>query len=530
MNRTPLKLSTRLQLGFAFVMLLMALAALAGFVQLRGALQVYEVELAEANRHERAIRAIETQFKEQVQEWKNVLLRGKDPEQLRRYWDAFEKREKAVVDGAATLLTGGLEPKVRELLEAFGKAHAEMGVRYRKGLETFRASDFAHDRGDAAVRGVDRDAVRLLDEATHLIEKREAALAETATARSRRAQLVTLAAVAAVALLGLALGWWISRSVLRVLGGEPADAVLAAQRVAQGDLTIRPPTRDGDRTSLMANLATMQASLATLVEGIRAGAEQIRVATTEVSQGNVDLSSRTEQQSSSLQETASAMEELTGTVRQTADNARSANQLAQASRETAMRGGEVVERVVRTMASISESAGKVREIITVIDGIAFQTNILALNAAVEAARAGEQGRGFAVVASEVRTLAQRSADAAREIKRLIEDSVSKVSDGTELVGQAGTTMGDVVQSVRRVTDLIGEITSAAEQQSSGIEQVNLAVAQLDAVTQQNAALVEEAAAATQSMEQQSRLLVDAVSVFRVPADAAGPADRSGPTR
>ncbi|HYF58760.1 MAG TPA: methyl-accepting chemotaxis protein [Burkholderiaceae bacterium] len=349
--------------------------------------------------------------------------------------------------------------------------------------------------------------------------------AEAASAVSFAYAFLSLAGAAAIAIAAL-LAWRITASVTRPLG----RAVELADGVADGDLTVRavPEGRD-EVAALTRRLDEMRESLARTVGTIVAGSREIGTATSELARGNIDLSSRTEQQSSSLQETASAMEELTGTVRQTAENARDANQLAQVTSETATRGGEAVQRVVRTMASISESANKVREIISVIDGIAFQTNILALNAAVEAARAGEQGRGFAVVASEVRSLAQRSADAAREIKRLIEDSVSKVGDGAELVEQAGATMQEVVRSVRRVTDLIGEISSATEQQSSGIEQVNQAVAQLDSVTQQNAALVEEAAAATQSMERQSSRLAEAVSVFRIAAaDAAGTPAESRP--
>jgi methyl-accepting chemotaxis protein len=291
---------------------------------------------------------------------------------------------------------------------------------------------------------------------------------------------------------------------------------------------------DGDSGSLLAGMEKMRASLANLVREVRAGTDTIATSAGEISHGNLDLSSRTEQQASSLEETASSMEELTGTVRQNADNARQANVLAASASEVAKRGGVVVSQVVDTMNSINESSKRIVDIISVIDGIAFQTNILALNAAVEAARAGEQGRGFAVVASEVRNLAQRSAAAAKEIKALIGDSVSKVDSGGKLVEQAGATMGEIVQSITRVTDIMSEIASASQEQSSGIEQVNEAISQMDQVTQQNAALVEEAAAAATSMQEQAAALAQLVGTFRLEEgmQAAAPrvAARSAPAR
>jgi methyl-accepting chemotaxis protein len=265
----------------------------------------------------------------------------------------------------------------------------------------------------------------------------------------------------------------------------------------------------------------MQDQLTDVVVRIKTSSDAIATASGQIAAGNQDLSSRTEEQASSLEETAASMEELTSTVKQNADNARQANQLALSASEVAVKGGNVVGQVVDTMASINASSKKIVDIIGVIDGIAFQTNILALNAAVEAARAGEQGRGFAVVAAEVRSLAQRSGAAAKEIKGLIDDSVGKVDVGSALVGEAGKTMAEIVGSVKRVTDIIGEITAASQEQSTGIEQVNQAIAQMDQVTQQNAALVEEAAAAAQSMQEQAANLVEAVSVFRLEAGAHG---------
>jgi methyl-accepting chemotaxis protein len=307
-------------------------------------------------------------------------------------------------------------------------------------------------------------------------------------------------------------------------------AVGLARQVAAGDLTARIDVASRDEVGqLLAALKTMNDSLLKTVSAVRAGTETIVTASQQIATGNLDLSSRTEEQASSLEETASSMEELTGTVRQNADNARQANVLARNASQIAAHGGDVVSQVVSTMASINESSKKIGDIIAVIDGIAFQTNILALNAAVEAARAGEQGRGFAVVASEVRSLAQRSAGAAKEIRGLIADSVAKVDAGGRLVDQAGTTMQEIVEGITRVTDIMSEIASASAEQTVGIEQVNDAIAQMDSVTQQNAALVEEAAAAAASLEDQAATLARLVSVFKVDgvqrhaARSAGPA-------
>ncbi|MFC0254003.1 methyl-accepting chemotaxis protein [Massilia consociata] len=315
-----------------------------------------------------------------------------------------------------------------------------------------------------------------------------------------------------------AIAWMTSRSITRPLN----KAVEIARTVAAGDLTSTIVVTSNDETGqLLQSLSTMNDSLQTIVASVRSSTDTIATASNEIASGNLDLSSRTEQQAGALEETASSMEELTTTVKQNADNARQANQLAASASATALQGGEVVSRVVETMTSIDESAKKIVDIIAVIDGIAFQTNILALNAAVEAARAGEQGRGFAVVASEVRNLAHRSASAAKEIKVLISDSVQKVEAGSQLVGEAGTTMERVVQSVRQVSDIMAEISSASSEQEQGIEQITQAVSEMDRVTQQNAALVEEAAAAAQSLLEQSQGLVETVSVFKVPRQASG---------
>jgi methyl-accepting chemotaxis protein len=323
---------------------------------------------------------------------------------------------------------------------------------------------------------------------------------------------------------GVALGLTLTRSITRPL----AHAVALAQQVASGDLTadIRVSSKD-EVGVLLSALKGMNESLLKTVSEVRTGTDTIVTASQQIAAGNLDLSARTEQQASSLEETASSMEELTSTVRQNADNAREANALAQNASGIATRGGKVVSQVVETMASINESSKKIADIIAVIDGIAFQTNILALNAAVEAARAGEQGRGFAVVASEVRNLAQRSAAAAKEIRSLITDSVGKVATGGQLVEEAGATMQEIVQGISRVTDIMSGIASASAEQTLGIEQVNAAITQMDDVTQQNAALVEEAAAAATSLEDQAASLAQLVSTFKLDSSAGGRYEAAG---
>ena len=332
--------------------------------------------------------------------------------------------------------------------------------------------------------------------------------AATLKSSNRLAIAIALLVIAAIAGMGVML----ARKIVNALN----EAVKIAQTVAAGDLTTRIEVTSKDETGqLLQALKDMSGSLVKIVGEVRSGTDTIATASGQIASGNLDLSSRTEQQASALEETASSMEELTGTVKQNADNARQANGLAVLASEVAVKGGAVVSQVVDTMSSINDSAKKIVDIIGVIDGIAFQTNILALNAAVEAARAGEQGRGFAVVASEVRSLAQRSAAAAKEIKTLIDDSVEKVGTGSKLVQQAGATMDEVVASVKRVTDIVGEISAASQEQSTGIEQVNQAITQMDDVTQQNAALVEEAAAASQSLQDQAAHLAQVVSVFKL---------------
>jgi len=354
--------------------------------------------------------------------------------------------------------------------------------------------------------------------------ERDAAAAQGAYDSAR---LLMLALAGTALALGVLLAWLATRSITCPI----KLAVQVAQTVAAGDLSTRIEVDGNDETSqLLHALKDMNANLQNIVGQVRGGTEMIATASSEISQGNLDLSSRTEQQASALEETASSMEELTSTVRQNADNARQANRMAESATDVAVRGGAIVTDVVRTMDSINAASKKIVDIIGVIDGIAFQTNILALNAAVEAARAGEQGRGFAVVATEVRNLAQRSAGAAKEIKELIGDSVSQVEAGSKLVGEAGATMTEVVDSVKRVTAIMGEISAASVEQSAGIEQVNRAITEMDGVTQQNAALVEQAAAASEALREQADALAQVVGVFKLDAGAAAPRKAPPPAR
>ena len=328
-----------------------------------------------------------------------------------------------------------------------------------------------------------------------------------------RNMLIGVSTVAFV--LALLMGRLIARGLTRALGAEPAQLGEVARQIADGNLDPGLVRSEAPAGSVQASLNAMHQSLASVVSDVRNNADSVAMASEEIAKGNADLSRRTEQQASALQETAASMDELSSTVQQNADNARQVNQLARGASQVAVKGGAVVQEVVGAMQDIHASSRQIGDIVGVIDSIAFQTNILALNAAVEAARAGEQGKGFAVVAAEVRTLAQRSAQAAREIKQLISDSATRVSQGAELADQAGTTMAEVLQSIQRVTDLMGEISNASDEQSTGVAQVGQALSQMDQVTQQNAALVEESAAAASSLKSQAQRLVQAVAIFRL---------------
>ncbi len=433
--------------------------------------------------------------------------------------DAIEKRSREVNETFTAYMATNLTAEEKILAEKFAAARSVFTDKaLRPAIDASRGGNIL--RVTEIVNGPMEELfppVRSLIGELIALQLREAKTGfEKSQARFVVVRNVSLAAIAFGVLIAGFMAFWLIRLIARPLH----EAVQIAKSVAAGDLTQRINVQSTNETGqLLQALKDMNESLARTVSVVRRGTETINVASGEIASGNADLSSRTESQAGSLEETASSMEELTSTVRQNADNARQANQLVLSASEVAIKGGNVVGQVVHTMGSINESSKKIVDIISVIDGIAFQTNILALNAAVEAARAGEQGRGFAVVAAEVRSLAQRSAAAAKEIKTLIGDSVSKVDTGSKLVDEAGVTMEEIVNSVKRVADIMSEITAASQEQSSGIEQINQAISQMDEITQQNAALVEEAAAAAQSMQDQAVELSHAVSIFRLDAQS-----------
>jgi methyl-accepting chemotaxis protein len=439
---------------------------------------------------------------------------------MARVLAGFEDDHQAYVK----LISSDEEQRLYEAFHAQWKQylqlHEQVLALSRKN-ENEQARQLLEGSGKTLFDGASAALLKLVD-LNHAGAMSATASADAAYARTLQ---VVWSVVALALALGLVLAVWLVRSITRPL----QVAVVALDRVAQGDLTVPIESQAQDETGqLLQALQRMQASLITTVGSVRGNAQSVAIASTQIAQGNGDLSQRTEEQASALEQTAATMDQLGSTVRNNADNAQQAHRMSAQASEVAVQGGAVVGQVVDTMQGINASAKRIADIIAVIDGIAFQTNILALNAAVEAARAGEQGRGFAVVATEVRNLAQRSADAAKEIKSLIIDSVERVERGSVLVGQAGTTMQDVVTAIQKVSDIVGEISSASTEQSAGVAQVGQAIAQMDQVTQQNAALVEESAAAAESLKQQAQQLVQAVSVFRL--DAQPGIERRGPHR
>ncbi|KQV50874.1 methyl-accepting chemotaxis protein [Massilia sp. Root335] len=523
MKLNNLKIGQRLALGFGMILALLVLVTATGLSNMNTLNNTVDnivngnnLRLQAANDMREAQRSVTIAVRD-------IILTEDEAETRRLYeeigagWQAYDRAD-AVLQKMVT------RPDMRALLGKITDARttsapliaqaAELG-KLNKQAEGFEVLKSKVKPATAAWRNAIAEMIRAQTELN-------AADQAAGAAQYGKARVVLYAVAAAAILLAVVIAWRITRSIT----GPMREAVRIATTVAAGDLTSRIEVDSKDETGeLLAALKAMNESLRSIVHQVRDGTRTLATATDEIATGNLDLSSRTEQQASALEETASSMEELTSTVKQNAENARQANQLVQSASDVAVRGGSVVAAVVTTMGSINESASRIVDIIGVIDGIAFQTNILALNAAVEAARAGEQGRGFAVVASEVRNLAQRSASAAKEIKTLIDDSVGKVNEGSRLVHEAGSTMEDVVDSVRRVTDIMAEITAASQEQEAGIEQINQAVSEMDAVTQQNAALVEEAAAAAQSLQDQSGELEQMVSTFRLPdaAVAAAPA-------
>jgi methyl-accepting chemotaxis protein len=519
MNLSNMKVGTRLGLGFALVLLLLVAVTVVGLVRMAQIQDRLTHVVSVNNVSTRLVIDMRNNVSERLASLRVLTLMADAAEmepELERFKQQTAKYEDAQKKLAATFAAAGSQQE-KTLLAAVKESEALAMPAIAKASQLYLANN-AMDATRVMVkevRPVQKKWTEALDQLAALEDKQNAQTQLDAEANFDSARNFMLGLLVLAVAIGVAAAVVISRSLLKQLGGEPGYAARVAASIAGGDLAVAIIASENKRGSLLVEMKEMRDSLVDIVGQVRRGTETIGTASREIAAGNIDLSSRTELQASSLEKTASAMDVLTSTVKQNADNARAANQLAATASSVARKGGDVVAQVVDTMGSINTSANKIVDIIGVIDGIAFQTNILALNAAVEAARAGEQGRGFAVVASEVRNLAQRSAAAAKEIKNLIGDSVEKVERGSKLVGQAGVTMDEVVASVKRVTDIMSEIANASAEQSAGIEQVNLSIIEMDSMTQQNAALVEEAAAAAQSLQDQAGELARVVSIFKL---------------
>jgi methyl-accepting chemotaxis protein len=511
-----LRVGLQLRLSFSLVLLLTAALGGVSFLalsQVNQASSDLAVKWLPGVGHMAAARAAMLE----TREFEVKLSHATDASYLAEYEDKMKAAICAVAEQLAASDRLGAEADEAALAGGLKKAWQDyLAVNTRvAALARQGQVDDARDIGEGAAKmGMD-DAVGALDKLTAFMFDSGAKAAERARGVYGQARVALLGLLVGSLLIGLLMALGLTRSLLSRLGGEPADAARVAHAVAEGRLGTPIALRPGDNSSLMAALSLMQDSLARVVQAVREGSDQVATASVEIAHGNNDLSQRTEQQASALQQTASSMTQLGSTVARNADNARQADALARGASQVAQRGGAAVAQVVGTMRQINEGSRRIADITGVIDGIAFQTNILALNAAVEAARAGEQGRGFAVVASEVRSLAQRSAEAAREIKSLISASVERVDQGTRQVDEAGATMTEVVSAIERVTQIVSEISTASEDQSEGVRQVGSAVTQMDQTTQQNAALVEQSAAAADSLQQQAQQLVQAVAVFRL---------------
>jgi len=506
-----MNLSRKLPLAIAMALLFTLAAGFFGLWSAHRSLGVFHGDVQRHMAAERLAAEVEGHFKTQVQEWKNVLLRGSDNALREQHWKGFLADERAVQDKTAALLALVDDASLREIAQGFVAQHRKMAEGYRVGLDKFEATGFDPSVGDMAVRGVDREPAELLSQLKAGIAAQSKAVADDAYSSGKHATELSLVLMLVAAVAGVAIGWLITRAVVAPL----RSAVQLAEKVAQGHLTNAIASGGSDELGqLLRALGAMQEQLRSIVVEVRGNAEQVASASSQIAAGNSDLAQRTEQQASALQMTASSMDQLDSTVRGNADHAEKANLLASSARDIATRGGDAISAVVGTMRSIQDASERVVSIIEVIDGIAFQTNILALNAAVEAARAGEQGRGFAVVAAEVRTLAQRSSGAAREIRDLIQANAQRVALGAEEVDSAGATMASVQEVIAKVSRMIGAISHSSGEQSAGVSHVNSAIVRIEEGTQQNAALVEQTSSAAESLRKQAHQLVELMARFR----------------
>jgi methyl-accepting chemotaxis protein len=537
MGFNKLRVATRLGIGYGLVSVLLFVVTILG-VNRMAHIKDRVDEIIKVNDVEARLAAtMDLTVTERALALRNlILLDSSNKQEIQMEVDRVAEQEKKYAQAEQQLGTmfatlDSTSPKEKELLEKI-RQQAKLAAAFYP-----RAEQLALDGKGGEAYQLVRFDFRPVQKQWWSLMRELAALEQTQNDEQLRqadqaynnARALMLGFGALAVLTGVLAAWLITRGLLRQLGGEPTDAVRIAGEIAAGNLAVDIQTHPRDDSSLLFAMRSMRDSLVHLVSQVRTGTDTIATASAQIAAGNLDLSTRTEQQAGSIEETASSLEQMTSAVKQNANNARQANGLAMSASHVAEKGGEVVSQVVSTMGAINQSAQRIVEIIGVIDGIAFQTNILALNAAVEAARAGEQGRGFAVVATEVRNLAQRSAAAAKEIKTLISDSVEKVDSGNKLVEEAGATMHEVVDSIKRVTDIMSEIVAASEEQAAGIDQVNGAMTQMDGVTQQNAALVEEAAAAAQSLQEQADHLSQVVSVFLLSGAPHG-AGRAGTPR
>ncbi len=520
MHMQRLKISTRLGVGFTVILLgMVTILALGGWLSTKNRRAMVE-GMALSSQKGFFAEEIKGSLLEQALVIRNIGLQA-DLAAIEKYKQVLKDKQASYKENREHLLATGLSEEEKTLLSKVDSLYQQVETPSKQAMKMMLEFN-----GEEAVKLITEKIDPLQQQTVAEINKLVAIqnagdkkLAEEAEQKGQQILIWTFAVVALITLAGAAFAVLLTRSITDPL----REAITIAKRVAAGELSTQEVAEGNDEISeLMRALKEMNDNLIHIVQQVRQGTDAIAVAASEISAGNANLSQRTESQAGALEETASSMEEITATVKHNADNARQANHLVTAASEQAIKGGDEVSKVVDTMTSIQDSSRKIVDIISVIDSIAFQTNILALNAAVEAARAGEQGRGFAVVASEVRNLAQRSASAAKEIKQLINDSVDKVQNGVKLVDGAGTTMKEIVRSVKHVASIMQEITAAGQEQSSGIEEVNRAITQMDEMTQQNAALVEQAAAAAESMDEQAGTLAQVVSTFKLAGAATAP--------